>query len=142
MKKQNLIFVLTLFCFMNLYAQNNAQNNAQNSIRETIEMYFDGWKKGDTLKVGKAMHSTCKLKNLKEDKVIVFDRKTYLSGFKPKTTFEKIESKILSLDITGNIAAAKCEIKTAKYIFTDYFNLMYTEGRWYIVDKISTRKEI
>ncbi|REC63275.1 hypothetical protein DRF65_06365 [Chryseobacterium pennae] len=138
MKKQNLIFVLTLFCFMNVYSQNDSQA----LIKETIEMYFDGWKKGDTLKVGKAMHSTCKLKNVKEDKVVVFDRKTYLSGFKPKATVENIESKILNLDVTGNIAAAKCEIKTAKYIFIDYFNLMYTEGRWYIVDKISTRKEI
>jgi hypothetical protein len=47
----------------------------------------------------------------------------------------------MSLDITGNIASAKCELEIPKAIFTDYFNLIKTNEGWFIVDKISTRTD-
>lgn len=138
MKNQNLILVVLLLFSVNFYSQSDEKSK----IEETINTYFEGWKTGDTLKLGKAMHSTCKLKNLKEGKIIVIERKTYLSFFKPKEKSNDNEAKILSIDFFDKIGAVKCQLKTPKYLFIDYFNLMKEGDTWYIVDKISIRKEI
>jgi hypothetical protein len=116
----------------------NAQQYEKNLITQTIETYFDGWITGDTLKIGKVMHSSCNLKNIKEDQVVVIDRKSYLSRFKLRPKLENSFGRIITIDITGTIAAAKCEIEIPERIFTDYFNMMKLNDRWYIVDKIST----
>jgi len=80
------------------------------------------------------------LKNIKDGDVTEFDRATYLGFFKPRERRTNAGGRIISIDITDNIAAAKCEIFTDKRLFTDYFNMMKIEDRWYIVDKIATNR--
>lgn len=109
-------------------------------INQTIDMYFEGWMTGDTTLLGKAMHSTCQLKNVKDEKVLVFDRAKYLSFFSPRPRRENAGGKVLQIDVTRNVAAAKCRIHTAERLYIDYFNLMKLDGRWYIVDKIATNR--
>ena len=111
------------------------------AIKSTVEMYFDGWLTGDTTKLGKAMHITCQLKNVKDDKCKVYDRKTYLGFFNPREKLQDAGGKILSIDITNNIAAVKCQLISPKKVFIDYFNMMkFKDGNWYIVDKVSTNR--
>lgn len=107
-------------------------------IEQTIQNYFDGWIGNDTTKIGSAMDITCQLKNIRDDKVVIFDRSTYLGFFKPGPPKENSFGKILSIDITGPVGAAKIELETPKRLYTDYFNLMKLKNQWYIVDKIST----
>ena len=109
-------------------------------ITETINMYFEGWMTGDTTLLGTAMHRTCQLKNIKDDDVIIFDRATYLGFFKPRPRRQNAGGEIVSINITDDIASAKCEIHTADRLYTDYFNMMKVNGHWYIVDKIATNK--
>lgn len=116
------------------------QDPEAEAIRQIIDMYFEGWMTGDTTLLGKAMHSTCQLKNVKDNGVIVFDRAKYLSFFKPRPRRQNSGGEIVSIDVTGNIAAAKCEIYTPDRLYTDYFNMMKLEDSWYIVDKIATNK--
>jgi hypothetical protein len=116
----------------------NAQNQEKALLEKTIQTYFDGWMTGDTLKLGKAMHSSCNLKNIKDDQVLIIDRKNYLSRFKLRPKLANSEGRIVEINFTGNIASAKCEIETPERIFTDYFNMMKLNGEWFIVDKIST----
>ncbi len=122
-------------------AQNIKIEKEKELIEEKINMYFEGWMTGDTTKIGKAMHTTCKLKNLKDGGVIVYDRETYLGFFKPRARRKNSEGKIVQIDVTGNIAAAKCEIETPTHLSTDYFNLMKVNNEWFIVDKIATSRE-
>jgi len=109
-------------------------------ITKTIDMYFEGWMTGDTTLLGKAMHRTCQLKNIKDDDVIIFDRATYLGFFKPRPRRENAGGRIVSIDVTDDTASAKCEIHTADRLYTDYFNMMRLKDRWYIVDKIASSK--
>jgi len=142
MKKK--ILNLCLFLFLAniaLFAQEGtpSEKNDFTAITETIQMYFDGWMTGDTSKIGYAMHATCQLKTIRDGKVAISKREKYLSFFQPKPKMENTSGRIVRIEITGNIAAAKCEIDTPKSLFTDYFNMLKLEGRWYIVDKIATR---
>ena len=112
----------------------------EQKITETINIYFEGWMTGDTTKLGTAMHRTCQLKNIKDDDVIIFDRATYLGFFKPRPRRENAGGKIISINVTDDIAAAKCQIHTKDRLYTDYFNMMKIKDHWYIVDKIATNK--
>lgn len=135
MKKALLILFLASFS----YAKSIAQTNEKALIENTIQLYFDGWMTGDTSKVGKAMHSTCHLKVYRDNVFRDISRTQYLSGFKLHPKEDGTFGRIKSVDVTGNIANAKCELETPKAIFTDYFNLIKIQDFWYIVDKISTR---
>ncbi len=108
-------------------------------LEQTIQLYFDGWMTGDSTKVGKAMHSTCHLKYFRDGVFSDITRADYLSRFKPSAKQPGTTGRIVLLDITGNIATAKCELETPKALFTDYFTLIKTQDRWYITDKVSTR---
>ena len=132
-----------LTVFIVLFALNfvQAQKEEKKLIKQSIEMYFDGWLTGDTLKLGKVMHLSCNLKNIKDNQVIIIDRKSYLSRFKLRPKLANAEGRIIEINSTKNIASAKCEIETAERIFTDYFNMMKLNGEWYIVDKIFTNFE-
>ncbi|MEM1121153.1 MAG: nuclear transport factor 2 family protein [Bacteroidota bacterium] len=109
-------------------------------ITQTINNYLEGWMTGDTTLIGGAMHATCQLKNVKDDEVLVFSRSKYLSFFKPRPRRENAGGSVLSIDITRDVAAAKCRIYTADRIYIDYFNMMRIDGRWYIVDKAATNR--
>jgi len=135
-------FIISFLAIVMLFSCKEEQaieiNPERKLIENTIEMYFEGWMTGDTTKIGKAMHATCHLKNIKDEEVLVFDRSTYLGFFKPRPRRENSGGRVVKVDITGNIASAKCEIDTPKRLYTDYFNLMKLNGEWYIVDKIAT----
>ncbi|MFK7811333.1 MAG: nuclear transport factor 2 family protein [Maribacter sp.] len=142
-RKKAQFLIIAFFGILSIQAQKSNKDIDKILIHEKIEMYFEGWMTGDTTKIGKAMHSTCKLKNIKEGKVVVFDRKTYLGFFQLRPRRKNSTGRVVELDVTGNIASAKCEIDTPTFIATDYFNLMKVKGEWFIVDKIatSTKKE-
>lgn len=108
-------------------------------IENTIQLYFEGWATGDTTKLGRAMHTSCHLKNYQDGKFTEFSRARYLSLFKPHDRPNNLRTHIVFLDITNNMASAKVEISTERDLFTDYFNLMKTNEGWMIADKVSTR---
>ena len=142
-KKKTFTLIAAIFlsvAFLQAQDDSSPLEKDEQLIRQKIEMYFEGWLTGDTLKIGRAMHSTCKLKNIKEGKVVVFDRAKYLSFFKPRPKLENAGGKIINIDITANIASAKCELETKTKLFTDYFNLMKVKDEWFIVDKIATNR--
>jgi Putative lumazine-binding len=136
MKKILLSTVIIFVASTKFYAQATDKSKIESVIND---LYFEGWMTGDTTKIGKAMHATCHLKYYRDNKFSDISRADYLSRFKPKAKEAGSSGRIVSLDITGNIASAKCEIETTKALFTDYFNLIRIEERWFIVDKISTR---
>jgi len=141
MQLKTIIFLFALAisaCGTTAQNQSTQKSPEEAGIRLTIQTYFDGWLIGDTTKLGKAMHTTCKLKNIKDEKVLVFDRAKYLSFFTLKEEKRKADCRIIKIDVTANIASAKCEIETPDRLYTDYFNLMKLEDTWYIVDKIAT----
>jgi len=111
----SLVWIMTS-CARPIHAQNEISKTDdidKKKITETIETYFEGWMTGDTTLLGTAMHRTCQLKNIKDDDVIIYDRATYLSFFKPRPRRENAGGRIISINITDDIASAKCEIHTA-----------------------------
>jgi aldose sugar dehydrogenase len=136
MKKIMLLAVVFCIATTTFYAQTSDLSKIETVIND---LYFEGWMTGDTTKIGAAMHPTCHLKYYRDNQFTDVSRAEYLSRFKPRAKETGTVGRIASLDITGNIASAKCEIETVKALFTDYFNLIRVGDRWFITDKISTR---
>lgn len=136
MKKHLIFSLLAMMTFVGLHAQTDEKTQIETLIKD---FYFEGWMTGDTAKVGKAMHPSCHLKFFRDNVFSDISRADYLSRFKPRAKDAGTSGRILLLDVTGNIASAKCELETPKALFTDYFNLIKTDGGWFIVDKVSTR---
>lgn len=136
MKRASILLTFLTGYFLT-YSQNVATERQQ--MEATIQLYFDGWATGDTSKLGKAMHSSCHLKNVRDGKFVQFSKEQYISLFKPRPRPAKLDTRIVALDITNNMGSAKVEISTERDVFTDYFNLMKTEEGWFIADKVSTR---
>jgi|SRR6476469_8866479 len=125
-----------------LRAQTTAAPDDEAQIRAVVNTYFDGWAVGDTARVSSAMHPSCHLKFV--DAKGVFgdrDKKAYLSGFKPRPKGDT-QGRILALSRTGHAGAVTAQITSGTSRFTDYFNLLRIDGRWYITDKVSFREDL
>jgi len=107
-------------------------------IEGVFKNYFDGWLTGDTTLIGSAMHKSCHLKFIRDGKVDKRNRTQYLSNFNPISRIENAEGRIIDIDITRTAASAKVELEIPSKLFTDYFNLLKVDDRWYITDKVST----
>ena len=72
----------------------------------------------------------------------IVDKETYKSWTKPEERDDSLEwhTKILSIDVCGNNASVKLKIGNQTVEYTDYFNMMKIEGRWWVVNKLSTAK--
>lgn len=134
---KTIILLVSLLAAFPAFCQNTPTD--RQLIENTIQLYFDGWATGDTVKLGKAMHASCRLKNYSEGKFTEFSRARYISLFKPRERPKNLQTRIVTLDITNNMGSAKVEISTERDLFTDYFNLMKTNEGWMIADKVSTR---
>lgn len=133
------VILSVILCVSLFPAFSQSAPSERQLIENTIQLYFDGWATGDTLKLGKAMHASCHLKNFSNGKFTIYSRNEYLSLFKPRERPKNLSTHIIALDITNNMGSAKVEISTENDLFTDYFNLMKTNEGWVIADKVSTR---
>jgi aldose sugar dehydrogenase len=138
MKKTTLLFLAFFTFSLTISAQDKMDKKL---IETTINTFMDGWAVGDSTKAGKALHPAWQIKFFREDKFTVINRADYLSGFKPKERYKDLKTNILSVEITGNIAMAKTEIINQTHIYLDYLSLIKTNDGWFIVDKVTFKKD-
>jgi aldose sugar dehydrogenase len=133
------LFFLSLLFFQHLaFSQNNTTLTDREQAEKTLQLYIDGQATGDTVKVGKAMHASSKLKVYRNGQFNEIPKNEYLVGWtaheKPKT----FKANIVYIDITNNMGSAKVEFNNTRSLYTDYFTLIKTNEGWFIADKIST----
>ncbi len=76
----------------------------------------------------------------REGKFSIADKETYKSWYKPEDRNDKLKwyTEILDIDITENNASVKLKIGNQTVEFTDYFNMMKIDGKWWVVNKLSS----
>ncbi len=72
----------------------------------------------------------------------IVDKETYKSWYNPEEKDDKLEwyTEILNIDISGNNASVKLKIGNQTVEFTDYFNMIKIESKWWVVNKLSSAK--
>ncbi len=137
MKKVFLTFGLILV-FFNLKAQEADTSNDLHLIQKTLNFYIDGQATGDSAMIAQAFHSSWQLKTAYDGKFDEEKKKEYLVGYKKREKPKTWTGRIVSIEITNNVAVSKVEISNSKNLFIDYFHLLKTTEGWFIVDKIAT----
>lgn len=114
--------------------------NDKNQIEQLIQTFVDGWAVGNAEIARKTLHETWQIKFFRENKLTNMTREEYLSHFVAKERYKDLKYRIISVEITDNIAVAKTEIINETSIFTDYLSLIKTNEGWIMVEKITNRQ--
>lgn len=114
------------------------------AIRQTVQYYFDGGKNRDSLTLRKAFHPEARMLFARDGKLVLVPIAEYITGVgsnQPKPgAVDSTERKVVSVDVVGDAAVAKLELKRPDAVITDYMSLLKVDGRWQIVNKIYTRE--
>ncbi|MHA1943750.1 MAG: nuclear transport factor 2 family protein [Candidatus Thorarchaeota archaeon] len=72
----------------------------------------------------------------------IVDKEAYKSWYNPDEKPKGLDwyTEILNIDITGNNASVKLKIGNQTVEFTDYFNMIKIDGKWWVVNKLSSAK--
>jgi protease I len=115
------------------------------AIRQTVQYYFDGGKNRDSLTLRKAFHPDARMLFARDGKLVVVPIGEYItrvgSERRDPAAVDSTERKVVSVDVEGDAAVAKLELKRPEAVLTDYMSLLKVDGRWLIVNKIFTREQ-
>ena len=111
------------------------------AIEQTIQTYFDGLYDGDADKLASIFHEAAALTFEQAGQVTVLPLAQWLKAVRerpaPKARGLARDDEILMIDQSGPTTAfvkVRCQIPP-RY-FTDYLNLLKTDGRWTVVQKV------
>ena len=111
------------------------------AIEQTIQTYFDGLYEGDADKLASVFHPGSSLTYAHKGAVVVWPLADWLAAVRerpsPKAQGLARDDGILLLDQSSAVTAlvkVKCQIPP-RY-FTDYLNLIKTDGGWKVAQKV------
>lgn len=120
-------------------AQLSFAQSDKEAVTEVLTHYIEGTANGQPERLKTAFHPDFKLYFVKNDSVTAWKGSDYIGNVKAGKKSNRI-GRIVDLDITNDAATAKVEIDMPdrKRLYTDYFLLLKTQGRWQIVHKSFT----
>ena len=117
----------------------HAQDSDYSMIEKTVNYYLEGGTNNDFETLKKAFHENATMKYIGDEYQEVNAIEFFGSRMKagPK---QNRQTRVASIDISGNAANAKLEIEYPTFTFIDYMNLLKIDGEWKIVSKIFYRQ--
>ena len=112
----------------------------QEAIKKAImDYYHEGHVKSDPELYKEILHDEWKFFFFDKEKLYMVDKAEYLSWYDPKKADKNLhwETEFFYVDVTGNVGAAKIRLECENVCYIDYFNLIKTENKWWIVNKLS-----
>ncbi|WP_109434086.1 MULTISPECIES: nuclear transport factor 2 family protein [Aquimarina] len=138
MKKLLSILVIVTTITTELQAQ---QTDLQ-LVEKTVNYYLTGLVNNDAKTLKKAYHPTATMKWIGDDYKEVNAIKGLTEGMDGTPHKEKINTRVVSVNIAGNAASAQLEIQFPTFTYIDFMHLLKVDGEWKIVSKIYyTRQE-
>jgi hypothetical protein len=115
------------------------------AVRQTVQYYFDGGKNRDSLTLRKAFHPDARMLFARDGELVIVPIAEYItrvgSDRLEPGEVDSTERRVVSVDVVGDAAVAKLELKRPEALLTDYMSLLKVNGRWVIVNKIFTREQ-
>jgi hypothetical protein len=128
------------FVFFERRITMTSENTDLGKITQTVQYYFDGMYHSDTEALKKAFDPDAYLHGYFEGQLVHLPFNAWLKQVEnrpaPSNSDEAYDMKIVSVDITENIAQVKVfDLYMGKY-FTDYLSLIKVEENWAIMNKM------
>lgn len=109
------------------------------SITETVQRYFDGMYHRDVGLLRNAFHPQACLFGHLQGKFVHVSAEQWFEAVRsrpvPAESGEPYDMKIVSTDVTADVATVKVAELYRGLRFTDYLTLVKTDGAWLIVNK-------
>jgi hypothetical protein len=144
MRPTPLLIAASTVCLTVAAADLSARWADEAAIRQTVQYYFDGGKNRDSVTLRKAFHPDARMLFARDGKLVVVPIGEYITRvgserLKPGEV-DSTDRKVVSVDVVGDAAVARIELKQSQALLTDYMSLLKVDGRWLIVNKIFTRE--
>ncbi len=116
------------------------------AIKEAIMKYYhEGHVQYIPELYDEILHDSWRFYWWKEDgELEIVDKETYKSWYKPEERDDELEwtTEILDIDITDNNASVKLIIGNQRVEYTDYFHMTKINGKWWVVNKLSSANRL
>jgi hypothetical protein len=121
----------------------SARRADEAAVRQAVQHYFDGGRNRDSVALRKAFHPEARMLFARDGKLVLVPIGDYIA----RVAADRLEPgevdstvrRVVSVDVVGDAAIAKLELKRPDALLTDYMSLLEVDGRWVIVNKIFTR---
>ncbi|WP_298313216.1 nuclear transport factor 2 family protein [uncultured Aquimarina sp.] len=133
--KKVLITFITIIT-MTITTEVHAQQTDLERIETTLNYYLTGLVNNDAKTLTKAFHPTATMKWIAKDYKEVNAIKGLTEGMDGSPLKEKIKTRVVSVNISGNAASAQLEIQFPTFTYIDFMHVLKIDGQWKIVSKI------
>ena len=121
-------------------AKAHTTTSAVQEIETTINNYFDGLGNHLPASLKKAFHPTATMKFIDDGKYVEVNALEALVGYVTSNPVAKMTPKVLSINISGDVANAQLELEYDTFFYVDMMNMIKIDGEWKIVSKIYTQR--
>jgi hypothetical protein len=137
-----LIFFVPTFILAQEADESGPKAKEEAAVRQTIQYYFEGYSNQDVVSTSRAFHPQAKYFVVKGGELeeipqsLVQDNMSIYS--QPNPNPDTAPKRIVSVDVSGEVAAVKVEMDYDNGRFTEYLSLLKFQDGWKIVSKITT----
>lgn len=112
-----------------------AQSSDIEHIQRTVTHYLEGGTNNDFDVLSRAFHPTATMRFIGQGYTDVNVLDYFRERMRPGPRQER-QTRITSIDVSGNAASARLEIEYPTFTFIDYMSLLKIDGEWLIVSKV------
>jgi hypothetical protein len=107
------------------------------AILNTIQLYIDGGKTGDTTKMKEAFHPDATIFGYVGGDLFAGPIQQLFDWNDQNGAAKELQGRIASMDIIETIATVRLELDNwTGHRFTDLFTLLKVDGQWRIINKV------
>lgn len=117
-----------------------AQSSDFEDIETTVSYYLDGGTTNDFELLSRAFHPSATMRWIGRDGYTDVNAVDYFREIMRPGPPQNRETRVVSIDVSGNAASAILEIDYPTFTFVDYMTLLKIEGEWKIVSKAFYRR--
>ena len=117
------------------------QSSDLDAVRVPLELYLEGQAEGDGDFMRRAFHPDATVSWMRDGSVAQRTAEEFAALFTrgPADDEADRQRRIVSIDVTGDVAVARLELDYPGAFITDYMTLLRVDGEWRIVHKAYTR---
>ncbi|MEM0963627.1 MAG: nuclear transport factor 2 family protein, partial [Bacteroidota bacterium] len=118
-----------------------AQSADLDAVRVPLELYLQGQAEGDGDFMRQAFHPDATVSWMRDGEVAQRTAEEFAALFTrgPAGDEADRQRRIVSIDVTGDVAVARLELDYPGAFITDYMTLLRVDGEWRIIHKAYTR---
>ena len=118
-----------------------AQTPDLDAVRAPLELYLQGHAEGDGDRMRQAFHPDATISWMRDGAVAQRTVEAFAALFTrgPAPDEANRQRRIVSIDVTGDVAVARLELDYPGVFITDYMTLLRVDGEWRIIHKAYTR---